>query len=186
MLIAKPIMSPLFRILCKFSQFNSASFKSVFKLTKMMYPNLDLIASPLPTIGLLLPIHFPQQHKPFGNEAEPLLRFSFAKFLANPCGLNYNGVNASPAVVDGNNQVSGSPLNDAGDLNGTASLPPLPQDLSKEALQLLDAVRHQYNVNRSPFSSEELVVTIDEFFLILQEVKDHINVMNPMVCLLIH
>ena len=158
-------------------------------MNKNDVPNSDLIASPLPTIGLLLPIHLPQQYKPFGNEAEPLLRFSFAKFLANPCGLNYNGVNSSPAVVDdakggnkGNNQVTGPPSNDAGDLNGTTSLPPaLPQDLSKEALQLLDSLRHQYNVNRSPFSSEELVVTIDEFFLILREVKDHINVMNPMV-----
>lgn len=151
-----------------------------------------LIVSPLPTIGFLLPIkNVPPQQIPFGNEAEPLLRFSFAKFLANPCGLNYN---ESPSFIladnKENNQEDFTPFatNDE-EFNGTLSSPPSlqpHQDNSKEAFQILvDSLRHQYNVNRSLFSPEELVVTIDEFFLILKEVKDHIKVMKPpMVCLM--
>ena len=116
-----------------------------------------------------------QQAEPFLGSDEPLLRFSFAKFLANPCGLMSSS--SSTAADFKGEEHSPPPTSSSASISSTG-------DLSKELLQLLDPFRQQYyNLNRSLFSTEERVVIIEEFLLVLQEVKYRIKLLQPsMVC----
>ena len=50
--------------------------------------------------------------------------------------------------------------------------------LSQKAFKLLDPVRQQYNLNRSLFSTEEQMALIEEFLLILQEVKYRVKILH--------
>ena len=102
-----------------------------------------------------------------GTTEEPLVRFSFAKFLANPCGLMSSLPLPPPAQES----------HDSGDAATDVS-----QD---EALQLLDPLRQSYNVSGSSLTIEEQVVVIEEFLLVLQEAKHRAQLMHsPMVRLL--
>lgn len=152
---------------------------------------LDLILSPLtsPSMAMLLSLNksaMPdeqqqqQQAEPFLGSDEPLLRFSFAKFLANPCGLMSSSSSTETADFKGEEH---SPPHTSSSAS-SASIISSTGDLSKEVLQLLDPFRQQYyNLNRSLFSTEERVVIIEEFLLILQEVKYRIKLLQPsMVC----
>ena len=149
------------------------------------FVELDLILSPLtsPSMAMLLSLNksampdeqHQQQAEPFLGSDEPLLRFSFAKFLANPCGLMSSS--SSTAADFKEEEHSPPPTSSSASISSTG-------DLSKEVLQLLDPFRQQYyNLNRSLFSTEERVVIIEEFLLVLQEVKYRIKLLQPsMVC----
>jgi len=110
----------------------------------------------------------PQPHEHFqhdANVAEPILRFSFAEFLVNPCGL---------MSLPGSNEIDEDIITAANE----ARLVAVDANLSEETLKLLDSFRHLYNVNHSLFSIDERFVTIDEFLRIVEEAKDHAILMD--------
>lgn len=53
-----------------------------------------------------------------------------------------------------------------------------PSSLSQEALQYIEPFRHQYFVNQSLFTIEEREVVIEEFLLLIQEVKYRANLLH--------
>ena len=94
---------------------------------------------------------------------EPLLRFSFSKFLANPCGLMASSSSPTTVTVDHNATPSQTETETS---SSTLSRPPT--DLSQEALDFIGPFRQHYNFNSSLFTTEERMVLI---FFSLQIVK---------------
>ena len=128
---------------------------------------------------------------------QPLLRFSFAKFLANPCGLmSASAATAASSSVDaqfdqqqhdaaGTATAFSSAENDGDNLRPppfSSSSTAADQHLSDEAHHFLDPLlRQQYNnINRSLFTAEERTVIIDEYLLVLQEVKYRTKLVHPL------
>ena len=104
------------------------------------------------------------------DNGEPLVRFSFAKFLANPCGLQ-----PSPSLRNQIVNKESSP-----DISNTP--------FSQETLQLIEPFRQQYIVNRSLFTAEDRRFIFEEFLLIIQEVKHRLTLLHPLTVsfLIIH
>ena len=125
------------------------------------------------------------------SDNEPLLRFSFAKFLANPCGL----MPSSLLHNDLAKFISNGKLDKF--LSGSIKIMPTLQpaavsmlsivktskettssSLSQQALQFLEPFRQQYFVNQSLLTTEEREVITEEFLLIIQEVKHRANLLH--------
>ena len=100
------------------------------------------------------------------HDDEPLLHFSFAKFLADPCGLIASSSSPTTVTVDHN-----APPSQTETVTSSSTLSPPPTDLSQEALDFIGPFRQHYNLNSSLFTTEERVVLIEEFLQVLQEVK---------------
>ena len=118
---------------------------------------------------------------PDGDEP-PILRFPFAKFLANPCGFgspsirNYVGKSIAnrnlPKLSDSKTErrYSSSAL----DIDGNSS------SLAQETAQFLEPFRQRYNsIDRNSFSKEELGKIIKEFLLIVHQVKFRSKILQP-------
>ena len=114
-----------------------------------------------------------KQILPDGDEP-PILRFPFAKFLANPCGFGSPSIRnyvvksiadrISPNLFDTETERSYS--SSALDIDGNSS------SLAQETAQFLEPFRQQYNsIDRNSFTNEELGKIIKEFLLIVQQVK---------------
>jgi hypothetical protein len=121
---------------------------------------------------------------------EPLLRYSFAQFLANPCGLmssssassqsaRFNQVFKSIGMriftSKWRKQATLSSTAAASSRSNGASL-----SLSQEAQQFLDPFRQRYNnINSNSLTDEELKVIVQEFLIVLREVKYRSHLMHP-------
>ena len=107
---------------------------------------------------------------------KPLLRFSFAKFLVNPCGL-------MPSSSLHNDLVKSIIINQIlknHPHHHQSSSSPSPvfsrmSTLSQEALLFIYPFRQQYNINRNLFTVPEQEAIIEEFILVIREIKHHIN-----------
>jgi hypothetical protein len=124
---------------------------------------------------------------------EPLLRYSFAQFLANPCGLMSSSSASSQSarinqvfksigmrifVSKWRKQATlSSPAAASSRSNGaSASL-----SLSQEAQQFLEPFRQRYNnINSNSLTDDELKVIVQEFLLVLREVKYRSHLMHPL------
>ena len=114
------------------------------------------------------------------NDDEPLLHFSFAKYLINPCGFmsssSSNDDNKMVASSIGASDVIKSRLLTAIHQQTTDDIAsPISHEGDEdhqEALDLIETVRQQYDFNGSLFSNEEeRLQLVKEFLLIFQEVK---------------
>ena len=110
------------------------------------------------------------------SDNKPLLRFSFAKFLVNPCGL-------MPSSSLRNDMVKSIIINQILMTNhpphhNQSSSPPIfakMSSLSQEALLFIYPFRQQYNVNRHLFTAVEREAIIEEFLLVIREIKQRLN-----------
>ena len=131
--------------------------------------------------SLAQPVQAVQTKQALSHEG-PLLRFSFAKFLANPCGLMSSSLRdnqATSTAVNVNNNLEPSSQTDATDEEEENENIPMSADLSQEALDLIDPFRQHYNLTSSSFKIDERVVLLEEFLLVLQEVKHRMSLMHP-------
>ena len=138
---------------------------------------LVLIASP----HINAQIKHKHNHKSISDHDEPLLRFPFAKFLANPCGLR----SLSPLLFQTIDDIMPSNLHnddlyklrpllneqpadsdlEAGKINSPVT------SLSQESLQFLEPLRQQYNIDPNSFTAEKQFFVVKEFLLALKQVK---------------
>ena len=112
---------------------------------------------------------------------EPLLPYSFAQFLANPCGLMSS--NSVASQLARNKIIKSAEMRLAAAAAASQSGDELL--LWKEVHQFLDPIRPRYQINRDSLSEKQLKAVIDEFLLVLQEVKYRIKlVQHQKVCVL--
>jgi len=133
-------------------------------------------------VSLVIVIQKQQQLKQrflLSDNSKPLLRFSFAKFIVNPCGLMpssslHNELVKSIII----NQI----LKNHPHHHHQSSLPgPIfakMSSLSQEALLFIYPFRQQYNVNRNLFTALEREAIIEEFILVIREIKHRINLIH--------
>ena len=127
-----------------------------------------------------------EQILPDGNEI-PILRFPFAKFLANPCGFGSPSIRnyvvksiadrISPNLSDSKTERGHllSPLPTASVVGGNP-----PSSLAQETAQFLEPFRQQYNsIDRNSFTNEELGKIIKEFLVTGQQVQFRSQIMQP-------
>ena len=115
---------------------------------------------------------------------EPLLRFPFIEFLADPCGVMPNslyGDHTKKWISALANNPSKKPA-----INSDKPFLKLPlrkisldgKPLSQEAMQFLSPFSEHYTNYK--FTSEERKAFLEEFYLVLQEVKHRTNHMYPL------
>ena len=204
------MFSPVFWILyCK-----AFSNKNLFNqicicLYLHYYCYSDLIASPVCSLSLgRSPLYQQHRNKHFlDKDDETLSRFSFAKFIANPCGLmpshlfsSSDDIVADASIPTANNKgdsSSNDPLshdtviNSHGDKLQEATSPPAsssplfsPKSATDEALQLIAPYQQQWDNGSSSgrFTIEEQAVIVDEFLLNLEELMQRTKLLHsPMV-----
>ena len=86
---------------------------------------------------------------------------------------------ATSTAVNVNNNLEPSSQTDATDEEEENENIPMSADLSQEALDLIDPFRQHYNLTSSSFKIDERVVLLEEFLLVLQEVKHRMSLMHP-------
>ena len=130
-----------------------------------------MIVSPISLNGLII------RRDKFDSDDEPILRLPFAKFLANPCGFGITSKGTYVFKTIANRILSHSPdteLPNSSTQSPSVSLlvGNLPSTLTQETRQFLEPFRDEYNnINRSSFTTEELVDINKEFLLIVRLVK---------------